>query len=212
MVCLTTVASSSLVEFAMFMFYNAESLYLANTSLRACVRLIRVVTIMAFINEIGNKYGELVVVRRAENDSKGAARWFCNCTCGKTRIARGTDLRAGNAKHCIKHGVMSDEKASMRGLYNQRRRESQTRKYEWKLTVKQFGTITSSSCYYCGKKPASIHKKRDKEYIYNGIDRVDNSKGYIVGNVVPCCCSCNRIKGRATLDIAVKMIEHSKVA
>lgn len=27
-----------------------------------------------------------------------------------------------------------------------------------------------------------------------GLDRIDNAKGYIVGNIVPCCGNCNRIK------------------
>lgn len=28
-----------------------------------------------------------------------------------------------------------------------------------------------------------------------GLDRIDSAKGYVQGNVVPCCTSCNRIKG-----------------
>jgi hypothetical protein len=34
---------------------------------------------------------------------------------------------------------------------------------------------------------------------FNGIDRVDNSKGYILGNCVPCCSWCNRAKADGTL-------------
>jgi hypothetical protein len=29
----------------------------------------------------------------------------------------------------------------------------------------------------------------------NGLDRVDNARGYESGNVVPCCDPCNRMKG-----------------
>ena len=29
---------------------------------------------------------------------------------------------------------------------------------------------------------------------YNGIDRVDNNRGYEIENVVPCCTSCNSAK------------------
>ena len=36
-------------------------------------------------------------------------------------------------------------------------------------------------------------------YTYNGMDRVDNAKGYVLGNVVPCCHTCNFAKrGMAT--------------
>ncbi len=31
-------------------------------------------------------------------------------------------------------------------------------------------------------------------FIYNGIDRIDSSKGYIQGNVVTCCRTCNVAK------------------
>jgi hypothetical protein len=33
------------------------------------------------------------------------------------------------------------------------------------------------------------------EYLYNGLDRVDNTKGYIISNIVSCCGQCNRAKG-----------------
>lgn len=29
----------------------------------------------------------------------------------------------------------------------------------------------------------------------SGLDRTDNSKGYLIKNVVPCCGICNSIKG-----------------
>lgn len=34
------------------------------------------------------------------------------------------------------------------------------------------------------------------DYVYNGIDRVDNTKGYTIDNVVPCCGICNMAKGK----------------
>jgi len=33
-----------------------------------------------------------------------------------------------------------------------------------------------------------------EEYWYNGIDRKDNSKGYVIDNCVPCHVSINRMK------------------
>ena len=51
-------------------------------------------------NEIGNRYGKLVVLSRGENDNNGKARWYCQCDCGNTILARGTDLRRGKIKTC----------------------------------------------------------------------------------------------------------------
>jgi hypothetical protein len=31
-------------------------------------------------------------------------------------------------------------------------------------------------------------------FTYNGIDRKDNAAGYVEGNVVPCCKTCNYVK------------------
>jgi hypothetical protein len=33
-----------------------------------------------------------------------------------------------------------------------------------------------------------------KGFCYNGLDRVDNGKGYEIDNVVPCCKECNYAK------------------
>ena len=35
---------------------------------------------------------------------------------------------------------------------------------------------------------------RNGSYVYSGLDRVDNSIGYILENVVPCCVTCNSMK------------------
>jgi hypothetical protein len=37
------------------------------------------------------------------------------------------------------------------------------------------------------------------KFTYNGIDRIDNSQGYIIDNVVPCCTKCNIAKGRQSI-------------
>ena len=55
---------------------------------------------MALKNEIGNVYGKLTVIERAENTKDGKSRWVCECECGKQIIALGTNLRKGNTKSC----------------------------------------------------------------------------------------------------------------
>jgi hypothetical protein len=53
------------------------------------------------INEIGNRYGRLVVTerQRAGPNPRGA-RWICRCDCGDETVAAGWSLRAGKAKSC----------------------------------------------------------------------------------------------------------------
>ena len=66
----------------------------------------------------------------------------------------------------------------------------------FELDKETFRKITSSICHYCGAAPAQFYrlKRRSETYFYNGIDRVDNSRGYVVDNVVPCCVKCNKMK------------------
>lgn len=40
----------------------------------------------------------------------------------------------------------------------------------------------------------------NRKYIYSGIDRVDNNKGYEDNNVVACCWKCNNAKAQQTKD------------
>ncbi len=57
-------------------------------------------------------------------------------------------------------------------------------------------------CTYCGSVPSQKirwHNKKqkvEKSLHYTGIDRKNNAKGYVNGNVVSCCGVCNSIKGK----------------
>ena len=54
---------------------------------------------------------------------------------------------------------------------------------EWTLTDKDTVEMMTSPCVYCGVLLE-----------INGIDRVDNTKGYVPDNCVPCCKTCNLMK------------------
>jgi len=49
--------------------------------------------------EVGNRYGRLVVVEYTEIDKPGAY-WKCRCDCGGNVTVRATHLRAGEALSC----------------------------------------------------------------------------------------------------------------
>lgn len=71
------------------------------------------------------------------------------------------------------------------------------RGYVWKLTGEQFDELTSQPCHYCGAAPSNTWTlpQGNGPFVYSGIDRVDNTRGYEPDNVVPCCAICNRAKG-----------------
>lgn len=59
--------------------------------------------------------------------------------------------------------------------------------------------LFNSNCHYCNGVPSNLLKLNNKVIgRYQGIDRVDNNKGYISGNIVPCCKYCNSFKSNRT--------------
>lgn len=162
------------------------------------------------INLIGQKFGRLMVIKRVGSDLKNRnPMWLCKCACGKEKIIRGDNLKNGKTKSC---GCLNKESPNNKmrlnpGLANMRnsiinyKRHAKQRGLRWNLTEKQFAEITQQDCYYCGAKPNNLskHKESFGEYIYNGLDRIDNNKGYVIDNIVPCCKDCNRSKYKRTL-------------
>lgn len=76
---------------------------------------------------------------------------------------------------------------------------------EFKLTDDDCKRLFQQPCTYCDAMPSSRFIRAESTYYANGIDRIDNTKGYIEGNVTPCCRWCNEAKGTKTVD---QFLEH----
>lgn len=82
------------------------------------------------------------------------------------------------------------------------------------LTLAQFTEITSRPCQYCGGEPANRGKSAHGtgDFAYNGLDRVVNTQGYVLDNVVPCCITCNFAKRDHTqsefVEWALRLAKH----
>jgi len=98
----------------------------------------------------------------------------------------------------IQHKTENHEAAFKIVLRDYKRRVESTGK-KWALSDEQFRKLLNSNCHYCGIPPYKIHP-RSTDYIYNGVDRVDSSLGYIPGNVVTCCEICNKAKRDLTTE------------
>lgn len=49
---------------------------------------------MAKVDDLtGQRFGQLMVVKRVENGKHGDAMWLCRCDCGNEKIVRAGDLR-----------------------------------------------------------------------------------------------------------------------
>lgn len=48
----------------------------------------------------GQIFGDLKVIKRMENNSRGDSKWLCECTCGNTKVILRNSLISGRTKSC----------------------------------------------------------------------------------------------------------------
>lgn len=97
---------------------------------------------------------------------------------------------------------------AVRYLWRQLIRTASTGGREVTISVARFVELVASPCHYCGSLPWNMTKQPDIENIaYNGVDRVDNALGYIPGNVVAACKTCNDMKSKLDLEVFVAQVE-----
>jgi hypothetical protein len=60
-----------------------------------------------------------------------------------------------------------------------------------------FHFILTLDCFYCGREPSNNVKCKNGDIIKtNGLDRLDQTKGHSLDNIVPCCKFCNWSKAK----------------
>ena len=150
---------------------------------------------MKVIDETDNKHNKLTVIKRHGSHRCGGATWLCRCDCGIESIVLGHHLRSGKVKSCgCTWGGYEVGESAFNKLFYVFKLSAKKRNHSWNLSKEHVKKITKMNCSYCGSKPKTIAKGKNGDYIYNGIDRVDNNLGYEIDNVVPCCKKCNLAK------------------
>lgn len=154
------------------------------------------------INILEQKFGKLTVVKEGTR-RKGSgypARWVCKCDCGNMTEVDSWHLRNGVIKTCgcSKKSKLGEGEAGLNRIIRTYKRHAKTLNRIYELTKDEVRILTKSNCFYCGIQPQQIVKEKGGIYVYNGIDRVDNNKGYCISNVVSCCMTCNRMKRNMT--------------
>jgi hypothetical protein len=150
------------------------------------------------INETGHRYGKLLVIKQATLPHKHNASWECLCNCGNTVIVAGANLRNGNTKSCgCLTGKLPKGEASFRCLVLQYKNNAKKRNLKFQLSNNQLKQLFCRPCFYCNSPPITTisGNRTNGSFTYNGIDRIDNNKGYTIDNCISCCKICNRAKG-----------------
>jgi len=96
--------------------------------------------------------------------------------------------------------VANEYKKNSRQLqYNVYSKNAELKNLEFSINYDDYVIIVEKKCYYCGTL---------QERGFNGIDRKDQTKGYVVENCVSCCKLCNYMKGSTSDEVFIKRAEH----
>lgn len=172
------------------------------------------------IDLTGRIFGRLKVIELVEKplNIKGrSSYWKCQCECGSHVVVKSNSLIGNNTKSCgcfqkeiIRNAVILPQGiASLNKLYSTYENNAKKRNLVFNISIKDFKNTSSQKCFYCNVEPYQIMKNKNLngDYVYNGIDRVDNSKGYTLDNIVPCCGLCNRAKSSMKKEEFLSWIE-----
>lgn len=168
----------------------------------------------------GRRFGELTVLSKSPEKLDGRPAWLCVCDCGKTRVARGEDLRGGQAKSCGQHRTKAFLEAIKHGSRNRSQYTPETntrsrlytlwRAMKWRCEDEsheawpRYGGAGISVC------PEWQDFARFRDWAlesgyqpYLTIDRKDGLKGYEPDNcrwATPKQQARNRLRGLATVE------------
>lgn len=148
----------------------------------------------------GKIFGRWTVLSRTNDKFDGKVKWKCRCICGAEKDSVSSrDLKQGKTKSC---GCLRDEmkrKGPYRAKFNRLLHSASSRGLRCEITFDDFVCLTLAAkvCEYCGHGLDASEYTQHKGQLGKGcnLDRKDNSKGYSLENVVPCCPDCNFSRG-----------------
>ena len=168
----------------------------------------------------GQHFGLLEVIKILDSEPGKPRRCCCKCDCGEVKEYALKEITSGKTVSCGCYQIERSRdrdyarkplgSAQLNKIYSSYMRSASTRKIAWDLSFDFCIKLFSLPCFYCGVVGRSVAKwspavkvkdewRAQSAIRYNGIDRIDNEKGYFEGNVVPCCSVCNEAKGDLAL-------------
>lgn len=156
------------------------------------------------IDLTNKEFGNWLVISYVHTKNKQPF-WNCLCrSCNKIFLVGSNSLR-NKSKSCLKcrktaekEILKNPEDVIYRQIFARYRNEALRRKLPFKITYETAVKFFKSDCFYCNNGPISYSTYLKHTTYYMGIDRVDNAKGYVNNNIVPCCKPCNNKKFAVT--------------
>lgn len=176
---------------------------------------------------IGMRYNMLMVVEKLPSKVYGdkskyhkKRMWLCKCDCGNMTEANTGSLTCDKKKSCgcltstksAENSIKSRYKiakqdAGYRSIYSSYKLNAKSRGFDFNIDFDYAVSILKSDCHYCGIEPSNTYMKSYYNATYNGIDRVNNTKGYEIDNIVSCCKMCNIAKNNNTEEYFLQWVK-----
>ena len=122
-----------------------------------------------------NKIKRISNFSKNSNSPDGLAYYCKECHNHKSKIRR-----QANPEKIRATSISSNQR------FNMAVSRAKKRELSWELALDQWiSLVIDNVCHYCNGQMSQTGV---------GLDRKDNNIGYVMGNVIPCCCACNRIK------------------
>jgi cytidyltransferase-like protein len=149
---------------------------------------------MANIKDIsGQRFGKLIALNYVETINK-TRRYLCECDCGIQKVLRRKSLVKGDTTSCGCDWIKSNVKhPSWKGhgdipldFFNNIFRGAKQRNLEFNITIEYIWDLLEKQnrkCALSGLDLKFSRTRKDKSLQTCSLDRKDNKKGYIEGNV-----------------------------
>lgn len=168
----------------------------------------------------GKRFGRLIVIKRDLNPLGYGVYWITQCDCGGEKSVHGYSLTHGLTRSCGclrrevgQRNIRTNRRNSghpLRSLLRIYKYQADRKKLVWTLTDEEFFALVIRDCHYCSSPPAFTPwvQFENIKIAANGVDRMDNEKGYISENSVPCCKVCNRAKLTMDYESFIRFLEN----
>jgi len=180
---------------------------------------------MKLINYEGRKIGLLTVLRLTDKIKHSRSKVYtCECECGQLCEVSTAEFSSRKSCGCLRKkckenfaansrkqkppNMLKPGESAYRALFSSYKVRAKKRSIIFELTDHQFKNLVTQNCSYCGKEPMQVAKtqRNNGKFLYNGIDRINNTLGYTLENSNPCCKICNRAKDVMSFDDFTKWI------
>ncbi len=150
----------------------------------------------------GSRFGKLKVLNKDEQDKWGNWLYKCQCSCGKTHVTKGTDLRCGKIKSCgcgqieavTTHGKsQTKEYKRIKAITATAKRRAVKKGLAETFSSEEVETlliVQSNKCHYCKTTLGDFHRDHKIPLCRGGNN--------LIGNIALSCPSCNWKKNKKT--------------